>query len=147
MTPAGEVSEAPARVMGSVSFISDQGKSRSTFPMVAEGWQEVLFPQVAQSNSLRLFTGLAILNGEGETAQVTVRAFDQQGTLSAEAQFDLAAGQQVVDLLNGATFFGAGFEQANGHLQVSSTVPVVSIALLGDYDSNFLASIEPQSQD
>ena len=147
MTPAGEVSEAPARVMGSVSFLSNQGKSRSTLPMVAEGRQKVLFPQVAQSNSSRLFTGLAILNGESETAQVTVRAFDQQGTLSAEAQFDLAAGQQVVDLLNGATFFGPGFQQINGHLQVSSTVPVVSLALLGDYDSNFLASIEAQSQD
>ncbi|MCZ6877703.1 MAG: DUF11 domain-containing protein, partial [Acidobacteria bacterium] len=147
MTPAGEVSEAPARVMGSVSFIGNEGKFRSTLPMVAEGRQKVLFPQVAQSNSLRLFTGLAILNGEAERAQVTVRAFDQQGTLTAEAQFDLAAGQQIVDLLNGATFFGAGFQQINGHLQVTSTVPVVSIVLLGDYNSDFLASIEPQSQD
>ncbi len=115
--------------------------------VLAEGWQKVLYPQVAQSHSLRLFTGLAILNGEAETAQVTVRAFDQQGTLSAEAQFDLAAGGQVVDLLNGATFFGAGFQQVNGHLQVSSTVPVVSLVLLGDYNSDFLATIEAQIQD
>ena len=147
MTPAGEVSEAPARVMGSVSFLSKKGKSRTTFPMVAEGWPRVLFPQVAQSHSSRFFTGLAILNGEAERAQVTVRAFDQQGTLTAEAQFDLEPGRQVVDLLNGATFFGPGFQQVNGHLQVSSTDPVVSIVLLGDYNSDFLASIEAQIQD
>ena len=146
MTPAGEVSEAAARVMGSVSFISSQGKSRSTFSMVAEGWQKVFLPQVIQSNSTRLFTGLAILNGESETAQVTVRAFDQQGLVRAEAQFDLEPGRQVVDLLDGATFFGPDFQQINGHLQISSTVPVVSIAILGDYDSDFLALIEAQSQ-
>ncbi|MDA2923343.1 DUF2341 domain-containing protein [Acidobacteria bacterium AH-259-L09] len=146
ITPGGAAAlfGTTASVIGSVSFTGNEGKFRSSLPMVAQGWTKALFPHVVQSVDLEMFTGLAILNAEEEMARVTVRAFDENGKLTGNVQFDLAAGQRVADLLDGGTFFGAGFQQINGHLQVSSSVPVVTFALFGDFASEFLASVEAQ---
>ncbi len=149
ITPAGAAGAfgAAASVLGSVSFTGNEGKFRSTLPMAVEGWTKALFPYFVQSVDLEVFTGLAILNGQTETAQVTVQAFNESGRLTAQAKFDLPAGKRVVDLLDSPSFFGDWFGQISGHLQVSSTVPVVTFVLFGDFASEFLASVEAQRQD
>ncbi len=112
--------------------------------MTRSGQTAASFLHVAQSNELGLFTGLAILNAESQATSVTVRAFDANGNQSAETQFELAAGSRVVAMLNEESFFGAGFSQVNGHLQVISTTPVVTFVLFGDFNSQFLSAIEGQ---
>ncbi|MDA2924300.1 hypothetical protein MYX65_06525 [Acidobacteria bacterium AH-259-L09] len=145
LSPAAKLFGTSANVSGAVSFTGNEGKFRSTLPMIKSGRTATTFLQVAQSDKVGMFTGLAILNTTSETATVTVRAFHARGYQTAETQFELAARNRVVDLLNGEKFFGAKFSQIGGHLQVSSSVPVVSFALFGDFKSEFLSAIEGQS--
>lgn len=133
-----------ARLVGAVTFTGNQGKARSTLPMIEEGQTESLFLHVAESVQAGLFTGFAILNAENETTTVTLEAFDERGVQTAQVQFTLEAGSRVVDLLSGKTFFGGDFNQVNGHIELSSTTPVVTFALFGDFNSEFLAAIESQ---
>jgi len=88
--------------------------------------------------------GLAILNAETETANLTIRAFDTEGTETAVTILDLDPGQRLVDLLNGPKLFGEQFSQVGGHLEVTSSVPVFSVGLFGDFQLERLSAVEGQ---
>ena len=137
--------QQPGNLVGTVSFSGNGGRFRSSLPMIQEGRKETLLLHVAQSAALRMFTGVSILNAEAIAAQVTVKAFSEQGDQTAEQTFVLEPDHRVVDVLNGATFFGSGFEQVKGHLKILSDQPVVVFALFGDFDSRFLSAIEGQA--
>ncbi len=132
-------------LVGTVSFSGNGGQFRSSLPMIQEGRKETLLLHVAQSAALRMFTGVSILNGQTHPAQVTVQAFSEQGDLTAERTFVLEPDHRVVDVLDGSSFFGSGFEQVKGHLKILSDQPVVVFALFGDFDSRFLSAIEGQA--
>ena len=135
-----------ADVMGVVTFSGDQGY-RASLPMIQSGRTAASFLQVAQSNQLGLFTGLAILNAESQATSVTVRAFDVNGDQSAETAFVLEAGKRQVALLNEDSFFGASFSQVGGHLEVISATPVVTFVVIGDlFDVHFLSAVEGQTR-
>ena len=133
-----------ATVVGVVTFTGNEGRFRSTLPLIAEGRETILFLHVAQSVAFRIFTGLAILNPGNTAAVVSVRAFGEDGVLTGEQQVEVSSGSRVVDLLNGSAFFGSDFEQVNGYLQLTSDEPIVVFALFGDFDSQFLSAIEGQ---
>jgi len=135
-----------ADVVGVVTFSGTQGQYRATLPMVKSGRTAASFLHVAQSNQLGYFTGLAILNAEPQATSVTVRAFDTVGNQSAETQFVLEAGMRMVEMLNEENYFGAGFSQVGGHLQVISTTPVVTYVLFGDFNSQVLSAVEGQTR-
>lgn len=131
-----------ANVIGVVTFSGNQGKFRATLPMTRSGQTAASCLHVAQLNELGLFTGLAILNAESQATSVTVRAFDADGNQSTETQFELAAESRVVAMLNKESFFGAGFSQVSGPLQVIGTTPVVTFVLFGDFNLQFLSGVE-----
>ena len=132
-------------LVGMVSFSGNGGRFLASLPMIQEGRKETLLLHVAQSAALRMFTGISILNAEAIAAQVTVQAFSELGDKTAERTFALEPDHRVVDVLDGATFFGSGFEQVKGHLKILSDQPVVVFALFGDLDSRFLSAIEGQA--
>jgi hypothetical protein len=134
-----------AKLVGSINFSGNQGSFSSSLPMARQGEAERVFLQVAQSVEANLFTGLAILNPGNEVATVTVEAFDQRGTRTARKYVDVLPGQRVVDLLDGAVFFGGDFSQVTGHLRVAAAQPVVSFVFFGDYSSQFVAAVEGQT--
>jgi len=134
-----------ARAVGAVTFSGNGGRARSTLPMLREGKTETIFLQVAQSNEIGLFTGLAILNAGSEAATLTVRAFDANGKATALKKFELNPETRVVDLLNGEKFFGQAFSQVGGYLELSSSVPVFSFSLFGDFKSELLSAIVGQT--
>jgi hypothetical protein len=133
-----------AKLIGSINFSGSQGSFSSSLPIARQGEPETVFLQVAQSPEAGLFTGLAVLNPGGETASVTVEAYDQNGNRTGRADIDIPPGHRVVDLLSGECFFGPEFNQVTGHLRVASAQPVVSFVFFGDYGSRFMAAVEGQ---
>ncbi|RPI24313.1 MAG: hypothetical protein EHM61_17455 [Acidobacteria bacterium] len=131
-------------LLGTATFTGTRGKTASTLPMWREPLVETLYLQVAQSMAEALFTGLTVMNPNSGPATVTVRAWTRNGQPSGEKTVSLQPGQRLVDLLNGSTWFGPGFEQVGGHLKVSSNVPVVSFVVFGDSAGEFLAAVEGQ---
>ena len=134
------------QLIGSVTFTGNQGKWRSRLPLTRTGLTQAMLPHLAQDFSLNLYTGLAILNMGDEEADVEIKAYDAAGTLSAEKTLQIEGAKSVVDLLNGTTFFGSQFvtfEQVNGHIEITSTVPVAIMAFFGDFSQEFLSAIEP----
>ena len=131
-------------MLGNISFTGNHGAFASTLPLLGRGHQNTVFLHVAQSETLKVFTGLAILNPTQEPASVTVRVFDQSGMQAGVRQLSIQPGRRFVDLLNSASLFGPDFQQVRGHFQVESSIPVVSFALFGDSGLNFLSAIEGQ---
>ncbi len=137
--------QKPGNLVGTVSFSGNGGRFRASLPMIQEGKKETLLLHVAQSVPLRMFTGVSILNGESVAAKVTIRAYSKRGKLTEERRLVLEPDHRVVDVLDGTNFFGPGFEQVKGHLKILSDQPVVVFALFGDFDSQFLSTIEGQA--
>ncbi|MGH9338588.1 MAG: matrixin family metalloprotease [Acidobacteriota bacterium] len=140
---AGLLQEQP-QLIGAVSFAVNEGRARSILPLVEGGYPETLFLHVAQSRQLGLFTGFAILNLGDQRAEVSVRAFDEEGRQTAETELLIPPGHRVVDLLNSPHFFGSAFEQINGHIEISSSIPLITFGLFGDLQSQFLSAIQGQ---
>lgn len=132
-------------MVGAVTFTGNGGKFRSTLPLLPEGETATSFLHMVQSPELRMFTGLAILNAGATTTRVVMKAFGTEGTPTAETEVELHPGQRVVDVLNGPQFFGEGFSQVGGHLELSSGSPVFSFLLFGDLDSEVLSAVEGQT--
>ena len=133
-TTAGKLGpfQRAATLVGVTSFIGNNGSFRSTLPMIQAGQKETLLLQVAQSAALRMFTGIAILNCQERAAEVRVQAFSEPG-------------HRLVDVLDGPSLFGLGFEQVKGHLRIVSEEPVLVFSLFGDFDYQFLSAIEGQA--
>ena len=133
-----------ATLVGVTSFIGNNGSFRSTLPMIQAGQKETLL-QVAQSAALRMFTGIAILNCQERAAEVRVQAFSEAGELTAERTVLLEPGHRLVDVRDGPSLFGLGFEQVKGHLRIVSEEPILVFSLFGDFDYQFLSAIEGQA--
>jgi hypothetical protein len=137
--------ERPARVLGTVTFAARNGEAKSTLPILHQPEKESLYLHIAQSPEEKTFTGLAVMNPTGRRANLVVRAFAENGQMTAEQAVEVDPGHRLVDLLNGARLFGPDFQQTGGHLRVTSDEPVVSFVIFGDSESRFLAAVEGQA--
>ena len=131
-------------VIGAIAFGAKDGSYLSVLPLVGRGSEDTLVLQVAQSDPLRIFTGLAILNYGAETAETLVQVFGRTGQETAHRTVTLEPGKRVVGLLNTPTYFGPGFSQVGGHIRISSDQPVITFAIFGDFNLRYLAAIESQ---
>jgi hypothetical protein len=61
----------------------------------------------------------------------------------AERSVQVPAGQRVVGQLDTDVFFGAGFSQMGGYLEVSGDVSFIALAFFGDRWVEFLSHIGP----
>jgi hypothetical protein len=136
-----------ATVIGSITFTAFDENTIASLPLEQLGAEESRFLHVAQSDVLSMYTGISILNLSGQSANVTVQVFDQEGGVVAQKTLDpLDHGKRIVDILSGANFFQTSFEQVGGHIEVTSDQPVFIFALFGDYDGKFLSAIEGRSE-
>jgi hypothetical protein len=147
LTGRSSAEQVYAKVVGAVVYAGNGGRSRAMFAMAEKGQTAYVFPNIAQSFETKFFTGLAIWNPNDQAARVTVQAFNRNGVKTGERTLELAAGKKLVDLLNSETLFRGGFQQVGGHLQLSSSLPVCSFALLGDHSMEILVAIEGQAID
>lgn len=134
----------PARLVGDILFSGNAGRTQAGLPLAVEPSGQTSFLHVAQSAEAHFFQGLVILNTNSEPALVEIQAFGTDGALTAEAEVEVPAGGRVIDLLNSELYFGPDFDQAGGHLQLTSSLPVFSLSLFGDFDGEFLAAVEGQ---
>ncbi|MDE0292950.1 MAG: hypothetical protein OXI93_02045 [Bryobacterales bacterium] len=119
--------------------------ARTVLPLVEAGGgsRRTSFLQVAHGDEGddNMFTALSILNPGPETALATVRVFDREGRQSGRRILSIAPGVRHSGELDESSLFGPAFRQVGGHLQVHSDRPVISFALFGDRDGQFLAAI------
>jgi hypothetical protein len=133
-----------APVVASLEFTGFAGKSSTAAPLFEFGYEDTVFPQVAQMANGSIYTGLAILNPGDNTVTVTVEAYTADGRRAQRRSFDLAPNSRKIDLLTSEAFFGPSFEQTKGHLRVRATGKVVSYAIFGDAKGEYLSTIEGQ---
>jgi len=136
-------SGATPMILGGITLATGPDNSAG-LPLEKEGWKETVFPHIAQSNALRIYTGLAIWNTSPYNSYVTVRARNQQGQVTAAKAFTLPSGQRKVNLLNEDVYFGGEFSQVGGHLEVISTQEIIAFCLYGDFDLVYLSTIGGQ---
>lgn len=139
----GERTGSP-RVLGSTRFTGNRGSVLASAPLVESGNRETVFLHVAQSEVLGIFMGLALLNPNPEPASVKLQVFDERGVQQEERTVLIPPLSRLADLLDGPPLFGEGFSRVKGHLRVSSSVPILTLALFGDYHSRFLTTIQGQ---
>jgi len=133
-----------ADLLGSLTIKGPAGRFRTSSPLAREGRYSVLFPHVAQSSQLHVFTGLALFNPSSHVSYVQVHAFDHEGARTALAKFSIGPGSRVVGMLNEALFFGRHFEQIGGHLEILSSCPIVTSGLFGSNSAEYLATLQGQ---
>ncbi len=133
--------ETPPAVLALVTY--ETAKARTTLTLVSEGQVEATFPQVAQSRSERIFTGVAVFNPTTAAAEVTLEIYDREGRKTAETGFRLEPKGREAKLLGDPSLLGADFEQLGGHLRIRSDRPVVSCLTFGDDDGETLSAIAP----
>ena len=138
--------EIQPRVLGGITLNGSPTNS-AALPLETEGWKETVFPHIAQSVNLRIFTGLAIWNITGNYCNITVRSWNQNGQVTATKSFSLAPGVRRVGLLNEDFYFGSQYSQVGGHLEIISSREVISFCLYGDFDMVYLSTIGGQKAD
>ncbi len=131
------------KVVARATFIGNGGRARAAAPLRGQGAERWVFPAVLQARDSGFCTGLALLNRGSETVALTVRAHDDQGQLTAERTVEIPAGQRLVGQLDGDAFFGPGFSQLGGYLEVTGDVSFMALAFFGDQRVEFLSHIGP----
>ncbi|UCF36727.1 MAG: hypothetical protein JSU96_18250 [Acidobacteriota bacterium] len=136
-----DASTSPGRsVLATLTYLGNSSRTASALRLVAGPEQTADFLQVAQSEVLEIFQGLAIANPNDSEAVVEVQVFDRQGEITASATVIILPGGRVSGLLTDDIWFGDGFEQIGGHIRVTSDQPILAYSLFGNPD--YLAAVE-----
>lgn len=130
-------------VLGTAT-LGRQDLYETSLPLPAEGQRETLVLHVAQSNDLRIFTGLALLNPGSEPALVRVQMVHPAGTVTRESHLEIDGGKRRLGLLSDEALFGGDFQQTGGHLRILSNRPIVVFSIFGDFDLRYYSAIEAQ---
>jgi hypothetical protein len=134
--------EAP-RIIGGLT-LSGRADNSAGLPLEKTGWKKTLFPHVAQSVDMDIYTGLSIWNINSLPAEIRVLARDRNGRVSAVKDLILDPNQRRIGLLNEDYYFGPEFSQVGGYLEISSDQPVISFCLYGDFAMEYLSAISGQ---
>lgn len=121
---------SPSRIVANARYIGLNGQTATSLNFIKEGASETCFPYVSLNSQLRIWQGLVIYNPDVSPVQVAVRAFDRDGAPSGERSILIPPHERVVGLLHEPMFFGPAFSQIGGHMVVSSSRPVISIAIV-----------------
>ena len=131
----------PAHVLGDVVYDGGVLKTHSSLPMLDRLEGTTQFLQVAQSQDLGIFQGLAIFTPGPRASLVLVEAYSQEGEMTAAGIILVRPGQRFVGLLDDPLLFGEGFEQLGGILRVEAFGnPLATIALFGG--PRFLSALQ-----
>jgi len=131
------------KVVAQATFVGNGGRARAIAPLRAQGAEKWIFPTVLQQRDAGFSTGLALLNQRSENLPLTLRALDDQGQMVAERTVEVPGGQRLIGSLDAEVFFGPGFSQMGGHLEVSGDLSFMALAFFGDQWVEFLSHIGP----
>ncbi|RPI28783.1 MAG: hypothetical protein EHM61_03945 [Acidobacteria bacterium] len=131
------------RLAGSVVFADPESKRFSaSLPLIGAAANTVFFSHLV--STAEYFTGLAVLNGGMEGAQVTIEVLRADGSRLAEKQVRLEPGARLSSLLT--EFFPelVGQSLAAGAIRIQSDQPIAAFALFGDYGLKSLSALPGQ---
>jgi hypothetical protein len=129
-----------ASVNGSLRLKSSDGRLSASLPLLLPHDADAFYAHIAQD--FGFFTGVAVLNPQGNPGEVTVEAFDQVGDQLGENTFILPGGGRKAKLLLELIPATAG--QVGGYFRVRSQGRIVSFALFGDLASESISIIPSQ---
>ncbi|MFB3902732.1 MAG: fibronectin type III domain-containing protein [Acidobacteriota bacterium] len=132
-----------AKVVAQAAFIGNGGRARAVAPLRGQGAERWIFPAVLQQRDAGFCTGLVLVNPRNESLALTLRAVDDQGHAIAERTLEVPAGQRLVGQLDSEVYFGPGFAQLGGHLEVTADLSFMALAFFGDQWVEFLSHIGP----
>ena len=125
---------------GSVQFLTTDGRVSASIPLFLLADADALYPHIAQDQGF--FTGVAVLNTQDESVEVTVEAFGEDGSKIGESTFSLASGAKTAQLLPELIPDTQGVP--GGHFRVTADDSILSIGLFGDLAGESLATIPSQ---
>ncbi len=125
---------------GCVRFGDPGGDFLAALPLQEQGAREFLLSQVAQTTEI--FTGLALLNPNPETALASLEVFSREGQLSGVAFLVLGPRQKLARLLS--ELVPEITQQSGGFIRVRSTHPLAGFELFGDQELTFLSAVPQQ---
>jgi len=129
-----------ASVNGSVRLRSSDGRLSASLPLILPRDADAFYAHVAQD--LGFFTGVAVLNPQGNPVEVTVEAFDQVGDQVGQSTFTLPGRGRKAKLLLELIPATAG--QVGGYFRVRSEEEILSFALFGDLAGESISIIPSQ---
>ena len=131
-------------VVGDVSFgdPSAGNRFRSSLPLDTAPSRFAAFAHVANTGGF--FTGSAIFNPNNQSANVEVKVYRADGTLTGSAKFVVPSNGRISKLLTEIVAASAG--QGGGYFTVESDQPVSSIALFGTTSLSALSAIPAQGR-
>jgi hypothetical protein len=129
-------------IVGDVSFDDPSASNnfRSTLPLESEPSTFGAFAQVA--NGAGYFTGAAIFNPSGATANITIKIMRADGSLTGSTRFTLPPNGRTSKLL--PQFVPASEGQVGGYFTIEADQPIVSFAQFGTTNLSALSAVPAQ---
>lgn len=130
--------ESTSEIIGFELFGAHNGRQLAGIPASKSGAYTLCLPHVASDD--RWWTGIGLLNIGNSAASVAVRARETSGNLIKSINFQLAAGENKVDIAVG--LFGGSLPEGTAWLEITSSgSPITAFELFGTRDGCQLAGI------
>jgi hypothetical protein len=125
---------------GSVSYAGPSGLSgAASLPLVASLSDTLVFPHVACDD--QHYTGLSLVNPNGEPTVVTVEVVTADGTSAGLARETIPAGGRISRLLTEILPQVTGKSGLSGYIKISSDLGIAAFALIGGQELAVLSAL------
>jgi len=134
------IAGSSARISGTVRFgDTDETQFQTTLPLVAAGRPDALFTQAAQNETY--YTGLAVVNPNGEVAQYTATIHGSDGSQVGSVSGTIVPNGRISRLLSQLV---PSLAMNSGYFKISANVPIVSFAVFGTHARTALSAVPAQ---
>jgi uncharacterized delta-60 repeat protein len=136
-----EISSTVDRIVGTVSFTNSEESFLASFELSGIPMSQFVFPLVSEDSAFE--TGLAMLNGGDQPADVQIELWGVSGTLDAYRSITLAPGARISEVLS--QLFPGVQSHHSGNVRVHSNQPLHALGTMFDRGLGFVAAIPPVS--
>ena len=129
-------------VIGDVIFGDPAGfRYAASMPLQTTTFTKAVFSQVASSEALGFWTGLALYNPGSWRSTVTIRGYKSDGALQGEHTRGLDPGERFSQ--NVHELVSASRDQLGGYIVITATLPVIAQQLFGLSSLNLMSAVPP----
>jgi len=124
-------------ILGTLTFHGEGDRYVATYELSGTPLSRFLFPVVSQNDAYQ--TGVALLNGNPESAQVNLEVWGTDGTIVAQKTITIPAMTRIAVYLD--TLFPDMNPLLVGNLRISSDKALYGFSLMNDSGFNFLMAM------
>jgi hypothetical protein len=132
-----EIVSSLDRVVGTVSYTTSDKSLFASFELLGKPQQNFAFPLAAEDSVYQ--TGIAILNPNSSTANVTMELWTADGSLAHATTIALSPGNRTALYLS--DWFPGMAPILTGNVRVHSDMPVYGLAQMNDRALHFLSAV------